>query len=123
MIEYLSKRGNEIRLLFSNQFERDTFYKGLVKMEGIVEIIRKENRNSLKIRYEPNTFASYLFEHLGTTKKERLSLEDLHFYTSPLIRHPATKFLYSLLIFGKKLGPIHFALCGMLITPFLKSKL
>ncbi|MFN4131918.1 MAG: hypothetical protein ACK4GE_02440 [Caldimicrobium sp.] len=122
MIEYLSKREGEIRLIFSNSFERDLFYRGLAKVEGIKEIAFKENTRSLKIRYMPNSFAGMILEHISPKKRESVSIEDLYFYLNHLVKHPGSKLLFSILVFGKKVGPIKFALCNLLIIPYLKSK-
>jgi len=54
-------------------------------------------------------------------RRESLTIEDLHFYLSPFIKHPAFKLAFSVFTFGFAVGLLSFSICTMFIIPTLKT--
>lgn len=124
MIEYVSLRRGEARLYFSSVPERDLFLRGIERMEGVEEVHYKENTRTLLVKFREGSFFHYLLENIkGNAKAQSLEKEDLHFYLSAFIKHPAVKLGFSMLMLGWGVGLISFAVCSMFLVPYLKSKL
>lgn len=124
MIEYVSLRKSEARLYFSSVPERDLFLRGIERMEGVEEVHYKENTRTLLVKFREGSFFHYLLENIkGNAKAQSLEKEDLHFYLSAFIKHPAVKLGFSMLMLGWGVGLISFAVCSMFLVPYLKSKL
>lgn len=124
MIEFISRGDDWIRLYFSRREERDLFLSGMGGMEGVEGVEYKESTRTLLIRYKKGSFAEYVFSHIRPSKtQEALDRQDLHFYISPLIKHPAVKLAFSMLMLGGVAGLIAYGVCSMFLVPYLKSKL
>lgn len=124
MIEYASLRKGEVRLYFSSIEERNLFLRGINGVEGIEEVEYKENTRTLLIRFKEGGFAHYLLEHIIPKRaRQELSKEDMNFYLQSFLKHPAVKLGFSMLLLGWKVGLISFAVCSMLLIPYLKNKL
>ncbi len=123
MIEQIFLRKGEARIYFSTIEERNLFLQGIKGMDGVLELKCKENTRTLLVKFKEGSFMHYLLENLGSKKRSKLEREDLHSYIQPLLKHPAAKLGFSIIILGWKVGLISFAVCGMLLTPYLKTKL
>lgn len=110
-----------IRIKFDSLAEFKGFKNLVSKIEGINSV--KEGKASLLITYLPNTEADILFKNLKSSEeKTRLEKDDIYHYTAPLIKHPATKALYSIMLLGFRRGLITFGICSIFLTRYLKSK-
>jgi len=123
MIEYVSLRQGEARLYFSSVEERDLFLRGMGGMEGVMGVEYKENTKTLLVRFKEGSFFHYLVENIKHKPVQRLEKEDIHCYLQHLLKHPGVKLVVSLAFLGWGAGLISFALCSMLLVPYLKTKL
>ncbi len=121
MIEYISKRRGEARLYFSTRKDRDLFVYFISGVEGVLEVEYKENTKTLLIKFQEGSFAHRLIESLKPTEVY-INKEDLHFYIQPLLKHPAVKLGFSLLMLGLPVGLLSFSFCSMFLIPYLKTK-
>lgn len=122
MIEHVYLRRGEARLYFSTVQERGLFLRGMGGMEGVLGVEYKENTRTLLIRFKENSFIHYLLQNLRKPPKS-LEGEDINFYLQPFLKHPAVKLGFSMALLGWKVGLISFAVCGMFLIPYLKTKL
>jgi hypothetical protein len=90
------------------------------RVEGLKGIkIEKEGYKTLKLKVEDQALLESLRENLK--KRESLNMEDLHFYLSPFIKHPALKLAFSVFTFGFAVGLLSFSVCSIFIVPTLKT--
>lgn len=124
MIEYISVSEGRARLYFSTREEKELFMRGIREMEGVKELEGKENTRTLLVVYSKGSFAEYFISQIKIRREaERLSREDIHFYLSHLIKHPALKLLFSMAMLGSVAGLITFGVCSMFLVPYVKTKL
>ena len=104
-------------LYFDHPEEKILFKRRIEGLRGIK--IEREGYRSLRLVVEEPR----LLEELKRSSKgkERLTLEDIHFYVSPLLKHPAIKLAFSIMTFGFAVGITSFALCSMFVIPSLKT--
>ncbi|RMH02553.1 MAG: hypothetical protein D6699_05785 [Aquificota bacterium] len=115
---------NRVRFYFDSKADRDMFIKGLEKLSGVVKVEGKENTRSLLVVYQKGSFAEQIINSLmGRKEVKGIGKEDLHFYLSPFIKHPAVKLLFSMAMLGGVVGLITFGVCSLFLVPYLKTKL
>ncbi|MFN3975720.1 MAG: hypothetical protein ACK4LT_01500 [Aquificaceae bacterium] len=123
MIEYVSLRKDSARLYFSSVEERDLFLRGMDGMEGVLGVEYKESTKTLLIRFKEGSFVHYLLQNLKNRKLEGLGKEDLHFYLQSFLKSPVVKLALSVALLGWRAGLVSFGICGMFLTPYLRTKL
>ncbi len=113
---------NRLVLEFESVVERDAFVKSLSGTKGIRAIEYSENTRRVRVELEEG---SPLYKILRSAMGQRRSItrEDIHFYLSPFIKHPAVKALFSMLMLGGSVGLISFGVCSLFLIPYLKAKL
>ncbi|MFN3813619.1 MAG: hypothetical protein ACK4SM_03235 [Aquificaceae bacterium] len=123
MIEYVSKRKGEVRLLFSAREERDLFSNAICKINGVVSVDYKQSTRTITVKYREDSPASLILEHIEPKRLNMLDRTDIHFYISPFLKHPAVKLIFSMLMLGSISGIVVFGACSLFLVPYLKTKL
>lgn len=117
MVNHVATYGNTLSLHFDS-IEGKVLFKSRVEgLKGIT--IEKEGCKTLKLKVEDQVLLESLRENLE--KRESLTIEDLHFYLSPFIKHPVLKLAFSVFTFGFAVGLLSFSVCTMFIVPTLKT--
>lgn len=112
-----------IRLRFELISEKREIVSIIDKLDGVEE--KKEGRSSILVVYKPGSQAEYFFKLIDRKepKKEvKLQPEDIYHYTTPLIKSPITKALYSIFLLGFRKGLIIFGICSLFLSKYLKNK-
>ncbi len=123
MIEYVSKREEEVRLLFSTKEGRDLFSNAIRKINGVISVDYKQSTKAVTVKYRKDTPASLILEHIEPKRLDRLDRTDVHFYIFPFLKHPAVKLAFSMLMLGSISGIVVFGVCSLFLVPYLKTKL
>ena len=117
MINHIATYGNMLSIYFDSVEEKVLFKS---RVEGLKCIkIEKEGYKTLKLKVEDQTLLESLRKNLE--RRESLTIEDLHFYLSPFIKHPALKLAFSIFTFGFAVGLLSFSVCSIFIVPTLKT--
>jgi hypothetical protein len=117
MINHIATYGNMLSLYFDSVEEKVLFKSRVEGLKGIT--IEKEGYKTLKLKVEDQTLLESLRKNLE--RRESLTIEDLHFYLSPFIKHPALKLAFSIFTFGFAVGLLSFSVCSIFIIPTLKT--
>jgi hypothetical protein len=117
MLNHIVTYGNTMSLHFDSVEGKVLFKSRVEGLKGIK--IEKEGYKTLKLKVEDQALLESLRENLE--RRESLTIEDLHFYLSPFIKHPALKLAFSIFTFGFAVGLLSFSVCSMFIVPTLKT--
>ena len=117
MLNHIATYGNTLSLHFDSVEGKVLFKSRVEGSRGIR--IEKEGYKTLKLKVEDQALLESLRENLK--RRESLTIEDLHFYLSPFIKHPAFKLAFSVFTFGFAVGLLSFSICTMFIIPTLKT--
>jgi len=117
VINHIATYGNTLSLYFDSVEVKVLFKSRVEGLKGIK--IEKEGYKTLKLKVEDQTPLESLRENLE--RRESLTIEDLHFYLSPFIKHPALKLAFSIFTFGFAVGLLSFSICSIFIVPTLKT--
>jgi hypothetical protein len=117
MLNHIATYGNTLSLHFDSVEGKVLFKSRVEGSRGIR--IEKEGYKTLKLKVEDQALLESLRENLK--RRESLTIEDLHFYLSPFIKHPALKLAFSVFTFGFAVGLLSFSICTMFIIPTLKT--
>ncbi len=117
MINHVATYGNTLSLHFDSVEVKALFKSRVEGLRGIT--IEKEGYKTLKLKVEDQALLESLRENLE--RRESLTIEDLHFYLSPFIKHPALKLAFSVFTFGFGVGLLSFSVCSIFIVPTLKT--
>jgi len=117
VINHIATYGNTLSLHFDSAEGKILFKSRVEGLKGIK--IEKEGYKTLKLKVEDQALLESLRENLE--RRESLTIEDLHFYLSPFIKHPALKLAFSVFTFGFAVGLLSFSICSIFIVPTLKT--
>jgi hypothetical protein len=117
VINHVATYGNTLSLHFDSVEVKVLFKSRVEGLKGIR--IEKEGYKTLKLKVEDRALLESLRENLE--RRESLTIEDLHFYLSPFIKHPALKLAFSIFTFGFAVGLLSFSICSIFIVPTLKT--
>jgi len=117
MLNHIATYGNTLSLHFDSVEVKALFKSRVEGLKGIK--IEKEGYKTLKLKVENQALLESLRENLE--RRESLTIEDLHFYLSPFIKHPALKLAFSIFTFGFAVGLLSFSICSIFIIPTLKT--
>lgn len=112
-----------IRFAFSSRHEKEQFIDYVNAIEGVERVEYKEHTLTALVFYSLDTPAAFVIEQMAAKKEQpRLSKDDLYFYTIPLIKHPAIKAAWSILLLGFPKGILMFGLCSVGLHRYLDAK-
>jgi hypothetical protein len=117
VINHVATYGNILSLHFDSVEVKVLFKSRVEGLKGIK--IEKEGYKTLKLKVEDQALLEILRENLE--RRESLTIEDLHFYLSPFIKHPALKLAFSVFTLGFAVGLLSFSICSIFIVPTLKT--